>query len=142
MSTESNESINKCQSLFESDLKVFLDNITITICLIISIISLGPGTEHPPLAIILPAPQTDFVLDLKTTSLTGNKAKLVYVPKLHELITYQVSTVSLLELANPDLSSKIKKVIVDKGTWKIALSGLASVQDIKEDIKKQQHVYN
>lgn len=81
-------------------------------------------------------------MDLKTTSLTGNKAKLVYVPKLHELITYQVSTVSLLELANPDLSSKIKKVIVDKGTWKIALSGLASVQDIKEDIKKQQHVYN
>ncbi|KAK7694529.1 hypothetical protein QCA50_001715 [Cerrena zonata] len=89
----------------------------------VSIIPPEPGTEHPALTIVLPAPQTDFVLDLKTTSLMGSRAKLADVPKLHELITHQ-----------------IRKVIVDKGTWKIALPGLASVQDIKEDIEKQQHV--
>lgn len=42
------------------------------------------------MTIILPSPQSDFVLDLKTTSLMGSRAKLADVPKLHELITHQV----------------------------------------------------
>ncbi|CAL1696046.1 unnamed protein product [Somion occarium] len=81
-----------------------------------------PGAEHPTLTITLPPPHTDFVLDLKTTSLMGSRAKLADVPKLHELITYQ-----------------IRKVITDKGTWKVVLPGLSSVREVKEDIEKQQH---
>jgi len=77
--------------------------------------------EHPTLTVTLPAPQTDFVLELKTTSLLGSRAKLADVPKLHELINQQ-----------------IRKVIQEKGIWKIVLPGLASVKEVKEDIAKEQ----
>lgn len=49
-----------------------------------------PHAPHPTMTITLPAPQSELVLDLKTTSLMGSRAKLADVPKLHELITHQV----------------------------------------------------
>lgn len=81
-----------------------------------------PHAEHPTLTITLPSAQTqkDLVLELKTTSLLGSRAKLADVPKLHELINQQ-----------------IQKIILEKGTWKVVLPGLASVSEVKEDIAKE-----
>lgn len=79
-----------------------------------------PHAEHPTLTITLPSPQTELVLDLKTTSLMGSRAKLADVPKLHELITHQ-----------------IRRVIMEKGTFRVVLPGLATVQEVKEDIKRE-----
>ncbi|KZT74721.1 maintenance of mitochondrial morphology protein 1 [Daedalea quercina L-15889] len=78
-----------------------------------------PHSPHPTLAIALPSPDTDFTLTLQTKSLMGSRAKLADVPKLHELITNQ-----------------IRRVLVDKGTFKVVLPGLASVDEVKEDIQK------
>lgn len=50
----------------------------------------NPHSPHPTIAFTLPAPHSDFVLDIKTTSLMGSRAKLEDVPKLHELIVHQV----------------------------------------------------
>ena len=50
-----------------------------------------PHSAHPTVTISLPSPQSELVLDLKTTSLLGSRAKLADLPKLHELITTQVS---------------------------------------------------
>lgn len=57
----------------------------------------------------------NFTLDLKSTSLLGSRAKLADVPKLHELI-----------------DSQIRRTIIRRGTFKIVLPGLSSVEDVKE----------
>ncbi|KAF7791948.1 hypothetical protein EIP86_002974 [Pleurotus ostreatoroseus] len=95
---------------------------TLSISFSTSILLTPPQSHapHPTITISLPSPQSDFVLDLKTTSLMGSRAKLADVPKLHELITHQ-----------------IRRVIAEKGTWKVVLPGLASVQEVKEDVQKQ-----
>ena len=36
--------------------------------------------------------------------------------------------------------SQIRRVIMEKGTWKVALPGLASVSEIKEDVKLERHL--
>ncbi|KIP02684.1 hypothetical protein PHLGIDRAFT_283987 [Phlebiopsis gigantea 11061_1 CR5-6] len=79
-----------------------------------------PHAPHPTLTIMLPSPHTDLVLDLKTTSLMGSRAKLADVPKLHELITHQ-----------------IRRVLIEKGTFKIVLPGLSSVEEVKEDVRRE-----
>lgn len=50
----------------------------------------SPRAEHPTITFTLPSSPSDFVLNLKTTSLMGSRAKLADVPKLHELIVNQV----------------------------------------------------
>ncbi|CDO72340.1 hypothetical protein BN946_scf184977.g37 [Trametes cinnabarina] len=80
----------------------------------------NPHSPHPTITFTLPAPHSDFTLDIKTTSLMGSRAKLEDVPKLHELILHQ-----------------IRRVIIEKGTWKVVLPGLASVSEVKEDIKME-----
>ncbi|KAH9898505.1 maintenance of mitochondrial morphology protein 1 [Cubamyces lactineus] len=83
----------------------------------------NPLSPHPTITFTLPAPHSDFVLDIKTTSLMGSRAKLEDVPKLHELILHQ-----------------IRRVILEKGTWKVVLPGLASVNEVKEDVKMEHHL--
>ena len=34
--------------------------------------------------------------------------------------------------------SQIRRVIMEKGTWKVALPGLASVSEVKEDMKMER----
>lgn len=80
-----------------------------------------PHAQHPTVTLNLPSPGTDFVLNIQTKSLMGSRAKLADVPKLHELITHQ-----------------IRRVLLEKGTWKIVLPGLASVSEVKEDVKREQ----
>ncbi|KAH9937588.1 maintenance of mitochondrial morphology protein 1 [Fomitopsis serialis] len=97
-------------------------SLTISLSLLSATILLTPPQPHslhPTLAIALPCPETDFTLNLQTKSLMGSRAKLADVPKLHELITNQ-----------------IRRVIVDRGAFKIVLPGLASVAEVKEDIQK------
>jgi maintenance of morphology protein 1 len=60
----------------------------------------------------------DFTLDLTTSSLMGSRAKLANVPKLHELIQHQV-----------------RRALAQRGPWKVALPGLISVGEIKQEIK-------
>ncbi|KAI0344627.1 maintenance of mitochondrial morphology protein 1 [Trametopsis cervina] len=98
-------------------------SLTISLSLFSSTILLTPPqphSPHPTLTVMLPSPQSDFTLDLKTTSLMGSRAKLADVPKLHELITNQ-----------------IRRVIAEKGIWRIVLPGLASVEQVKEDVQKE-----
>ncbi|KAI0932339.1 ERMES complex subunit mmm1 [Taiwanofungus camphoratus] len=80
-----------------------------------------PHSQHPTVTVTLPSPQTDFTLDIETTSLLGSRAKLQDVPKLHELIKAQ-----------------IRKVLLERGTWKVVLPGLASVKEVKEDVEKER----
>ncbi|KAI0662720.1 maintenance of mitochondrial morphology protein 1 [Cubamyces menziesii] len=83
----------------------------------------NPFAPHPTITFTLPAPHSDFVLDIKTTSLMGSRAKLEDVPKLHELILHQ-----------------IRRVILEKGTWKVVLPGLASVNEVEEDVKMEHQL--
>ncbi|GBE78306.1 Maintenance of mitochondrial morphology protein [Sparassis crispa] len=80
-----------------------------------------PQSPHPTITFTLPTPQTEFTLELRTTSLMGSRAKLADVPKLHELITHQ-----------------IRRVLEEKGTWKVVLPGLATVKEVKEDVLREQ----
>jgi maintenance of mitochondrial morphology protein 1 len=57
-----------------------------------------------------------FTLELKTTSLMGSRAKLADVPKVHELIENQV-----------------RRILAEKGTWKVVLPGLTSVAEVKRE---------
>lgn len=50
----------------------------------------------------------------------GSRAKLANVPKLHELIQHQV-----------------RRILAARATWKVVLPALASVADVKEEIKKE-----
>lgn len=77
-----------------------------------------PGSHAPSLTIRIPPTST---LNLTSTSLLGSRAKLADVPKLHELIEYQ-----------------IRRQIAQRGEYKIALPGLASVKEVKEEIKKEK----
>lgn len=69
----------------------------------------------------------------------GSRAKLADVPKLHELITNQVclkrcsKQSSIFTYAN----LQIRRALMEKGTWKVVLPGLASVAEVKEDIKQE-----
>lgn len=48
----------------------------------------------------------------------GSRAKLANVPKLHELIQHQV-----------------RRVLAARASWKIPLPGLATVAEVKEQLK-------
>ncbi|KAI0639303.1 maintenance of mitochondrial morphology protein 1 [Trametes polyzona] len=99
-------------------------SLTISLSLFSSSVRLtppNPHSPHPTITLTLPAPHSDFTLDIKTTSLMGSRAKLEDVPKLHELIVHQ-----------------IRRVILEKGTWKVVLPGLASVSEVKEDVKMER----
>lgn len=77
-----------------------------------------PLSPHPTLTVSL---MPDFVLELNTTSLMGSRAKLADVPKLHELIQAQV-----------------RRVLTERGTWKVVLPYLSTVEEVKEDVVKQR----
>ncbi|KAJ3018028.1 hypothetical protein NUW54_g440 [Trametes sanguinea] len=99
-------------------------SLTISLSLFASSVRLtppNPHSPHPTITFTLPAPHSDFTLDIKTTSLMGSRAKLEDVPKLHELILHQ-----------------IRRVIIEKGTWKVVLPGLASVSEVQEDVKMER----
>ncbi|KAI0724451.1 maintenance of mitochondrial morphology protein 1 [Cerioporus squamosus] len=99
-------------------------SLTISLSLFASSVRLTPPrphAPHPTITFTLPAPHSDFTLDIKTTSLMGSRAKLEDVPKVHELIQHQ-----------------IRRVIMEKGTWKVVLPGLASVSEVKEDVKVER----
>ncbi|KAM5535369.1 hypothetical protein V8D89_010891 [Ganoderma adspersum] len=101
-------------------------SLTISLSLFASSVRLTPPhphSPHPTITFTLPPPHSDFTLDIKTTSLMGSRAKLEDVPKIHELIQNQ-----------------IRRVIMDKGTWKVVLPGLASVSEVKEDMKMEQRL--
>ena len=63
----------------------------------------------------------EFVLDLNITSLIGSRAKLADVPKLHELIR-----------------SHIRRLLLQQGTWKIVLPGIANAEVIKKETFEEQ----
>ncbi|OJA10766.1 hypothetical protein AZE42_00318 [Rhizopogon vesiculosus] len=78
----------------------------------------SPTSAAPVLTISLPQ---DFTLNLKTTSLMGSRAMLRDVPKLHELIEYQV-----------------RRVLAVHGTWKVVLPGLGSLATAQHEVEKEQ----
>jgi len=99
-------------------------SLTITLSIFSSAVLVeppSPRAEHPTITFTLPSSSSKFVLNLKTTSLMGSRAKLADVPKLHELIVHQ-----------------IRKAILDKGSWKVVLPGLASVKEVKEDVERDE----
>lgn len=51
----------------------------------------------------------------------GSRAMLRDVPKLHELIEYQV-----------------RKVLALRGTWKVILPGMGSLATVQQEIEKEQ----
>ncbi|KAF9229468.1 hypothetical protein BS17DRAFT_799003 [Gyrodon lividus] len=96
-------------------------SLTISLDLFESPVSLAapsPGSAAPVLTISLPP---EFTLNLRTTSLMGSRAMLKDVPKLHELIEHQV-----------------RRVLVSRGTWKVALPGLGSVAEAREETEKEK----
>ena len=114
---------------------------TLRLCLKVLLTPPQPHAPHPTLTVTLPSPQTELVLDLKTTSLMGSRAKLADVPKLHELITHQVRARSLYcACRSANVLFQIRRAIIDKGTWKIVLPGLGTVQEVKEDIKRERTI--
>ncbi|THH34108.1 hypothetical protein EUX98_g13 [Antrodiella citrinella] len=99
-------------------------SLTITLSIFSSAVLIeppSPHAEHPTITFTLPSSPSDFVLNLKTTSLMGSRAKLSDVPKLHELIVHQ-----------------IRKAILDKGSWRVVLPGLASVKEVKDDVEREE----
>ncbi|OAX44771.1 maintenance of mitochondrial morphology protein 1 [Rhizopogon vinicolor AM-OR11-026] len=78
----------------------------------------SPASAAPVLTISLPQ---DFTLNLKTTSLMGSRAMLRDVPKLHELIEYQV-----------------RRALAIHGTWKVVLPGLGSLATAQHEVEKEQ----
>lgn len=96
-------------------------SLTISLSLFESKVTLvppSPASAAPVLTISLPQ---DFTLNLKTTSLMGSRAMLRDVPKLHELIEYQV-----------------RKVLALRGTWKVILPGMGSLATVQQEIEKEQ----
>lgn len=72
-----------------------------------------PSAENPTLNLaFLP----DFTLELTMNSDVGSRAKLSDVPKLHELIEAQ-----------------IRKAIIDRGSWKVVLPGISTVEEVKKE---------
>ncbi|KAG2077142.1 hypothetical protein BDR04DRAFT_1125557 [Suillus decipiens] len=100
-------------------------SLTISLSLFESKITVVPpssASEAPILTISLPQ---DFTLNLKTTSLMGSRAMLRDVPKLHELIEYQV-----------------RKVLALRGTWKVVLPGMGSLATAQHEVEKEQATSN
>ncbi|KXN89878.1 Maintenance of mitochondrial morphology protein 1 [Leucoagaricus sp. SymC.cos] len=95
-------------------------SLTISLSQFKSSISVIPPARnsHPPVLTFSISP--NFVLDLTTTSLMGSRAKLANVPKLHELIQHQV-----------------RRVLAARATWKFVLPGLATVAEVREQVKKE-----
>ncbi|VDB84467.1 unnamed protein product [Peniophora sp. CBMAI 1063] len=95
-------------------------SLTISLSLFACSVIISPPIPNSPApALTITVPPT-FTLDLKTTSLLGSRAKLADVPKLHELIVDQ-----------------IKRQIVQRGSIKIPLPGLASVAEVKEEVRRE-----
>ncbi|KAJ8597028.1 maintenance of mitochondrial morphology protein 1 [Rhizopogon salebrosus TDB-379] len=95
-------------------------SLTISLSLFESKVTLvppSPASAAPVLTISLPP---DFTLNLKTTSLMGSRAMLRDVPKLHELIEYQV-----------------RRVLAVRGTWKVVLPGLGSLASAQHEVEKE-----
>ncbi|EPQ60839.1 hypothetical protein GLOTRDRAFT_31727 [Gloeophyllum trabeum ATCC 11539] len=85
-----------------------------------------PSHPSPTLTISLPpypAPSQGFTIKLKTSSLLGSRAKLVDVPKVGELIEMQV-----------------RRLLAERGTFKVVLPGLGTVQEAKEELKKEKEM--
>ncbi|KAG2129922.1 maintenance of mitochondrial morphology protein 1 [Suillus clintonianus] len=100
-------------------------SLTISLSLFESKVTLvppSPASAAPVLTISLPQ---DFTLNLKTTSLMGSRAMLRDVPKLHELIEYQV-----------------RKVLALRGTWKVVLPGVGSLATAQHEVEKEQAACN
>ncbi|KAG2350535.1 maintenance of mitochondrial morphology protein 1 [Suillus weaverae] len=100
-------------------------SLTISLSLFESKVTLvppSPASAAPVLTISLPQ---DFTLSLKTTSLMGSRAMLRDVPKLHELIEYQV-----------------RKVLALRGTWKVVLPGVGSLATAQHEVEKEQAASN
>jgi len=96
-------------------------SLTISLSLFESKVTLvlpSPASVAPVLTISLPP---DFTLNLKTTSLMGSRAMLRDVPKLHELIEYQV-----------------RRVLAVRGTWKVVLPGLGSLATAQQEVKQER----
>ncbi|EKM83750.1 hypothetical protein AGABI1DRAFT_51179 [Agaricus bisporus var. burnettii JB137-S8] len=93
--------------------------LTISLSQFKSSISIIPPSlnSHPPVLSLSISP--NFVLDLTTTSLMGSRAKLANVPKLHELIQYQV-----------------RRVLATRATWKFELPGLVTINQAQEKTKE------
>jgi maintenance of morphology protein 1 len=79
-----------------------------------------PTATAPAPTLTLTIPPT-FTLELKTTSLMGSRAKLADVPKLHDLI-----------------QSQLRRFLAERGTFKVVLPGLATVAEVKEEVRKEQ----
>ncbi|TFK57326.1 hypothetical protein OE88DRAFT_1722240 [Heliocybe sulcata] len=87
-----------------------------------------PAPAPPPAGVLLPLkePSGDgrgFTVKLKTSSLLGSRAKLSDVPKVGELIEMQ-----------------IRRLLAERGTFKVVLPGLGSVQEAKEELKKEKEM--
>ncbi|KZT30362.1 hypothetical protein NEOLEDRAFT_1125883 [Neolentinus lepideus HHB14362 ss-1] len=87
-----------------------------------------PAPSTPPPGILLPLKEPSgegrgFTIKLKTSSLLGSRAKLVDVPKVGELIEMQV-----------------RRLLAERGTFKIVLPGIGSVQEAKEELKKEKEI--
>ncbi|KAF9015316.1 maintenance of mitochondrial morphology protein 1 [Cyathus striatus] len=94
-------------------------SLTISLSHFKSSITIAPPATDSPAPVLTLCISPNFVLNLTTTSLMGSRAKLANVPKLHELIQHQV-----------------RRVLAARATWKVVLPGLASVTEVKEEIKK------
>ncbi|KIY45404.1 maintenance of mitochondrial morphology protein 1 [Fistulina hepatica ATCC 64428] len=77
----------------------------------------APQSEAPSISLTL---RPAFTLKLATTSLLGSRAKLANVPKLHELIEFQ-----------------LRRVLLMRGPWKVPLPKLVSVGEVREEVKKE-----
>ncbi|KAL0072129.1 ERMES complex subunit mmm1 [Marasmius tenuissimus] len=95
-------------------------SLTISLSLFKSKISIVPPSPTAPAPVMTFSISPAFTLDLTTASLMGSRAKLANVPKLHDLIQHQVH-----------------RVLASRATWKVVLPGLASVAEVKQEIKKE-----
>ncbi|KAF5374760.1 hypothetical protein D9758_000127 [Tetrapyrgos nigripes] len=95
-------------------------SLTISLSLFKSSIIITPPQPTSSAPVLTLAISPEFTLDLSTASLMGSRAKLANVPKLHELIQHQVH-----------------RVLSARGTWKIVLPGLATVDEAKAEVKKE-----
>lgn len=100
-------------------MELWCTNLIQSLSAILKIILEPPTPSSPTPTLTITVPPT-FILDLKTTSLMGSRAKLADLPKLHEMIQHQV-----------------RRVLAERGTWKIVLPGLSTVSEVKEKVKEE-----
>ncbi|KAJ3971941.1 maintenance of mitochondrial morphology protein 1 [Lentinula raphanica] len=91
--------------------------LTISLSLFKSSITITPPLHNSPAPTLTFSISPTFTLDLTTMSLMGSRAKLANVPKLHDLIQHQVH-----------------RVLAAKGVWKVVLPGLATVDEVKNEM--------